>query len=560
MLGSGLSRAAQIPTGWEITLELVRKVATLQGADCGPDAAAWYSATTGKTPDYAELLDAVAKTPAERQQLLRTYWEPTEQERDEGAKLPTQAHRAIAQLVKLGYIRVILTTNFDRLLEVALHEVGIQPTVLSTPDHIEGALPLIHTGCTVIKLHGDYLDTRIRNTREELAEYPEPFTKLLDRVFDEFGLVVAGWSAEWDEALRGAMTRSPYRRFSVYWASRGQPGDKAKDLIARRSATVVNIADADSFFGALVDQVKSLHEFNRPHPLSSDAAVATLKRYLSDPSYRIALDDLVAHEVDAALAAGSGPAFDVHSRTTNGASLLARLRGYEAGCETLMRMAFVAGQWADGEQVPAWCRAIVKLSTRSDNGVTLWLNLQRYPATLLWYAFGMGALMRGRLTSLVTIFQTPVPVSHRKDQRAVELMPIWALFDRGIDDMKRIPGRENEHTPLENHLEELLRPMLGKHFTSLQAFELTFDRLEVLQALANIAPKIDSPGRYWTWPGSYVWRTTNAEKIFAEITSNIALHGAASPYVADGFVGATPQLATKNVLELAAFSKELGWW
>jgi hypothetical protein len=55
-----------------------------------------------------------------------------------------------------------------------LHDVSIQPAIiLSTPDHIEGALPLIPTPRTGIKIHGNYLDTRIRNTSDELAEYPE---------------------------------------------------------------------------------------------------------------------------------------------------------------------------------------------------------------------------------------------------------------------------------------------------------------------------------------------------------------------------------------------------
>jgi hypothetical protein len=94
LLGSGISRAAGIPTGWEITLELVRKVAALQGEDCEPDPAAWYAAKAGKQPDYSDLLDLVAKTPAERQQLLRSYWEPSEEARAEGAKQPTRAHHA----------------------------------------------------------------------------------------------------------------------------------------------------------------------------------------------------------------------------------------------------------------------------------------------------------------------------------------------------------------------------------------------------------------------------------------------------------------------------------
>lgn len=111
LFGSGLSRSAQIPTGWEITLDLVRRLATVSGEDCGSDPSAWYRDQYGKEPDYSELLDGLAKTPAERQQLLRQYWEPTEQEKEDGAKQPTQAHRAIADLVSKGFVRVIVTTN-----------------------------------------------------------------------------------------------------------------------------------------------------------------------------------------------------------------------------------------------------------------------------------------------------------------------------------------------------------------------------------------------------------------------------------------------------------------
>jgi len=46
--------------------------------------------------------------------------------------MPSPAHRAIAQLVKDGYIKVIITTNFDRLIERSLNEVGIEPTVIGT--------------------------------------------------------------------------------------------------------------------------------------------------------------------------------------------------------------------------------------------------------------------------------------------------------------------------------------------------------------------------------------------------------------------------------------------
>ena len=136
LFGSGVSRSAKIPTGWEVTLDLIRKLAELNGEKCDTTPEEWYLNKYSREPDYSEILADIAKTPAERQQVLRSYWEPTEQENEEGVKQPTKAHRAIASLVSQGFIKVIVTTNFDRLMELALADEGITPTVLSTPDQV----------------------------------------------------------------------------------------------------------------------------------------------------------------------------------------------------------------------------------------------------------------------------------------------------------------------------------------------------------------------------------------------------------------------------------------
>lgn len=560
LLGSGVSRTARIPTGWEITLELVRKVAASQGANCEPDPTEWFRNVMGKEPGYSELLDAVAKTPAERQQLLRTYWEPTEQEREEGAKLPTKAHRAIADLVKLGYVRVILTTNFDRLLETALSDVGIQATVLSTPDHINGALPLVHTPCTIVKIHGDYLDTRIRNTPQELAEYPDAFNNLLDRIFDEYGLVIAGWSADWDDALRSAMTRAPYRRFTTFWASRGKPSDKAADLIARRGAALIEISDADSFFNTVNEQVKALEEFSRPHPLSTEAGVATLKRYLSEPKYRIALEDLVNREVESVVVAMAAPTFDVSTKDVNGPTVLARLKSYEALSTTLIRLAFTAGQWSEGPQVNPWLKAIAKLSHRRVQGAfVIWLDLQRYPATLLLYAFGLGAVAAEQWASLQAMFNLPVFRESREDKRAVEILPLWALFESGADIMKILPNRDRQHTPFQNHLEAMLLPLFRTQFSTDDAFHVAFDRFEILAAMAYAAPLVENGKSYWTLPGSYGWRHDNRQRIIGEIRVSLQSLGDRSPFVTSGIVGKTAANGLENLAQLEKFVPEFRW-
>jgi hypothetical protein len=95
-----------------------------------------------------------------------------------------------------SYIQVVVTTNFDRLMEQALESVGVVPTVIVSPETASGMVPLVHSGPTIVKVNGDYLDSRIKNTEEELSRYDPAMDRLLDQIFDEYGLIICGWSAE----------------------------------------------------------------------------------------------------------------------------------------------------------------------------------------------------------------------------------------------------------------------------------------------------------------------------------------------------------------------------
>lgn len=190
------------------------------------------------------------------------------------AKSPTRAHRAIARLVAAGHVRVIITTNFDRLTENALRENGVEPTVISSDDSLKGAVPLIHSRCYVVKIHGDYLDTRIRNTDAELGAYTPELNALLDRIIDEHGLIVCGWSGDWDPALRSAITRAPNRRYRLFWAARGKPSAVAETVISHRAGKVIAIEGADAFFERLEMLVSAQTDAQRPSPRSVDLHIA----------------------------------------------------------------------------------------------------------------------------------------------------------------------------------------------------------------------------------------------------------------------------------------------
>lgn len=93
-------------------------------------------------------------------------------------------------------VRIIITTDFDRLIERALDEEGVAAQVIASSGGLAGMTPLTHAPATVIKIHGDYLSSGLRYTAEKLASYSDEQNALLSRIFDEYGLVVVGWSAE----------------------------------------------------------------------------------------------------------------------------------------------------------------------------------------------------------------------------------------------------------------------------------------------------------------------------------------------------------------------------
>lgn len=268
LVGSGISFAAEIPTGEQITLELIRRLAHLKKENCESDPRSWYKQNFGEEPDYSILLSRLVKTQNDRFNLLKDFFEPSEEERQRGAKIPTLAHKAIAQLVLRGYIRVIITPNFDHLLEKAIEDIGKSPTVISSREIAESAPPISHTDCTIVKVNGDYLDPRIKNTYSELEEYDDATKSRLDQILDEYGLIVCGWSAEWDIALRRALERCKNHRYSTYWTDIREPKERAKKLITLRRASFISIDSADTFFHDLAERVIAIESYRRPHPIS----------------------------------------------------------------------------------------------------------------------------------------------------------------------------------------------------------------------------------------------------------------------------------------------------
>ncbi|MBS1827019.1 MAG: SIR2 family protein [Acidobacteria bacterium] len=504
---------------------MIRKLAHAQGEQCEPDPEAWYRRTAQSEPDYSDILDQITRSSTERMQLLRGYFEPTEEDRQENRKAPTAAHRAIARLVAKGYIRVIVTTNFDRLLEIALTDEGVQPTVISTTEAIQGAVPLAHSPCTIVKIHGDYRDTRVRNTKKELASYDPAMDTYLDRIFDEYGIVVCGWSAEWDIALRLAVERCSTRRFGTYWTTFGATGPASQKLMDFRAAAQIPITGADAFFKELSDKVQAIEDLSIQDPLEPKVAVARLKRYLRSEDHLIDFHDLLSAETERVYAAINSQEFSAHDSTLHTEGIVKRLSHYEAELHCLLPMAVCAGYWAAKDQQRCLLNTLTRIGNidQTANGYPAWLSLRRYPGCLLLYAIGLGAVASSNYSLLGKIFALKIREhSHGQHGPVTELLSPSHIM-RDVD-KKLFTGRQRHFTPLNDHILDVLRKHLGEYLPTDHLYSYSFDWFEHLLALAHChltftdeelqqQAKQGHQLGFWAPPGHYTWNQIDGVSI-----------------------------------------------
>jgi len=327
-----------------------------------------------------------------------------------------------------------------------------------------------------------------------------------NRIFDEYGLIVSGWSAEWDTALRAVVERCGSRRFTVYWTARRSLGDRAQKLITMRRAEVINIQDADSFFQELAEKVSAMDEISRPHPLSPKVAVASLKKYLVDDRYRISLHDLVMRETERIYMELADQNFPLVGVALSKEVLLKRLQRYEALTEILIAMIVTGCYWGEKSHEYLWVKSLERIANpaRSKSGTLLWLYLRLYPALLLLYAGGVAAISAGRYDIFSALLTKARVRDENKDQPVV--LSVYTGRVLGIDDAQLLPGMESRYTPLSDHLYRVLRKALSEFLPDDVRYEYFFDRFEYLMALVLADLYHKQTENVLALPGRFAWR------------------------------------------------------
>ncbi len=553
LLGSGISRPAGIPTGWEITLDLIRRLASVQGVADESDWASWYRTRYSKEPSYSEILDAVASTPAERRSIIHGYIEARD---GEDNRQPTKAHNAIARLVALGAVRVIVTTNFDRLLESALREAGVEPTVIASDDALAGATPLVHSRCTVIKLHGDYMDARIKNTEDELERYSPTMDELLDRVLDEYGLIIAGWSGDWDAALRNAVLRSGSRRYPFYWAARGSLSARGRDLLVHRGGREISIADADSFFAELLSKVEALGAMERAHPESIALTVAEGKRFCRDERFAPDWSDLLAREVERFSSYIGGADYPRVQPTKPLVNTL--VNTIIARSEALRRLVLVGVRWGNEETFRTTLRAIEALSFPNMDraGFTLLVSLRQLAASLCFHWAVSAALLREDYVRVHRIMHLMIRAPNRGNLPAVSTLALAALESV---DWQVLDGHERYYAPHSVYFSRVFLADARDIVIGKDEAERVWDDAEFMIAMETGVERLPlvKEKRLWFWVpvGHFVWRRQG--DLMKDRLDRVRTLTSESPELRAGLLGGSPESAKEVADNVSAFYEEV---
>ena len=148
----------------------------------------------GDAEQYSALFERVYPDPSDRAGLI--------EELVAGAR-PNFGHHALAALMAADAARMVVTTNFDNLVEQAAREVLdsdlVEPrrplTVASLDDADAASRALIRDRWPLlIKLHGDFRSVQLKNASAELRSQNDKLAGVLRVICGQCGLIVSGYS------------------------------------------------------------------------------------------------------------------------------------------------------------------------------------------------------------------------------------------------------------------------------------------------------------------------------------------------------------------------------
>lgn len=256
LLGAGFSVSAGIPSAASIVRDMLRPHPLLAHSLAVPP---------GRS-EYAHLMSEL--TPADRMDVIQRCIAKAQHGTPPRTRL-NWAHFLTATLVYHGYVKQILTTNFDPLLvdAMAITDQAVQTFDLTAADWY---MPGRANRGSIMYLHGQAHGLLQAHTRDEAENVRPRIRSVLQEALQDSVLLVIGYSGLSDLVFEELCASFPQFRNRLYWAyydpAEPEPPQHLRDLVGagfreayflRDSGDNADWVDADTAMHRLV--IEELH-------------------------------------------------------------------------------------------------------------------------------------------------------------------------------------------------------------------------------------------------------------------------------------------------------------
>jgi len=177
----------------------------------------------------------------------------------EGAS-PSKGYQCLAELIRAGYFNVILSTNFDPLLEDAItglqmrrrdyvflvHGV-MEPDFIA--DHLDNPVPRVK----LLKLHGDLFYRKFYYTGEEITRFPPSINHALETYLNRRDILVVGHSMRDTDINRCLKARGS----SIWYVGPSPPSEEIAQFMEARKSKNNFISGDDGYFDPFFTQLRA---------------------------------------------------------------------------------------------------------------------------------------------------------------------------------------------------------------------------------------------------------------------------------------------------------------
>jgi len=253
--GAGVSKDAGIPTGWDILLETLRHIRAQEDGKSkeytDKEMEAYYEKNF-KDSTYSEIIESLFPSREEQREFLEKLFEN---------KAPGRAHKLIAEWVKAGLIRFIITTNFDSSIEHSLDDAGLRGkySVITDGAQVLRSKPWnLVENCRIYKVHGTIEQGVIKNTKKDLEKLDTDLEKDLLDLIERHGVIVLGYAGNKDDkAVMDCFHRRRFKGYTLYWTVYdNQINDNVKELVERQDGRFIHIQSASDFLEEVLNRVE----------------------------------------------------------------------------------------------------------------------------------------------------------------------------------------------------------------------------------------------------------------------------------------------------------------